>query len=577
VNIDNYNISFEKASPFTPIEQLLAVLPAESSHALPESIQWLMTDDSSPIIDIYKSDAPLDPNGKHLPWQFVLLLPFIDESKIAETFLRFKNRLNLEDRKKNALGKTVIFLHEDQSFAASAAGAIRYAPASESNPDVLELLSSKSHADEAKVQAVIESSSSSNSETASRAEVEFDAAQGNGMSGVLVLPPAAFFSPIGVVIRSPSDQGSHFKSIASNKVYSFGYDLPPESFHSSQLLPGVEFAPSILNEVDLLPRRPPRLNRTRFNLLDIAYGRGKKNTNYSEGYAQVQSNYSKFPMQGHPGHHYPQGESMFRSQHQYPPHQRGHEPPRAYTDRHQSPFSQGPRYMTNISARQPTGDRPFITGQQPPYPPYPMNSFDHYNTGHSAEGGYPQHMPHNGYSYQQHQQHHQQQFRRADFEYSNRGFNTQPSSGHAMNEPRPLPFIPRQLNAKGSYGAHDAPSADQGRQGLPQEYRPPPNSNSNSTRFTNSSRPSSNFSFSNQSFSSNSNSSRNIREMPVVSSMQAMRAQLQQKVSGNSSRPHMQPLEGQGPRPLQTTGFPSQPTQQAPNSNQSRDPRLRNR
>lgn len=68
VNIDRYAITFELATPFRPVEQLLAVLPAESVHALPAAAQRLMTDEASPIKDIYVSDAPIDPNGKHLPW-----------------------------------------------------------------------------------------------------------------------------------------------------------------------------------------------------------------------------------------------------------------------------------------------------------------------------------------------------------------------------------------------------------------------------------------------------------------------------------------------------------------------------
>ena len=48
--IYEYNIQFTLSQPFQPIQQLLAVLPSESAHALPESFRWLMTDLSSPII-----------------------------------------------------------------------------------------------------------------------------------------------------------------------------------------------------------------------------------------------------------------------------------------------------------------------------------------------------------------------------------------------------------------------------------------------------------------------------------------------------------------------------------------------
>ena len=74
VNVDNYKIKFEMSCPFKPTEQLLSVLPADSVHALPPACHPLMLDANSPIIDLYSSDVEIDPDGKHLPWLWVLLL-----------------------------------------------------------------------------------------------------------------------------------------------------------------------------------------------------------------------------------------------------------------------------------------------------------------------------------------------------------------------------------------------------------------------------------------------------------------------------------------------------------------------
>ena len=41
-----------------------------------------MTDMESPIIDFYPSEVPVDPNGKAMPWLWVVLLPFIDEERL---------------------------------------------------------------------------------------------------------------------------------------------------------------------------------------------------------------------------------------------------------------------------------------------------------------------------------------------------------------------------------------------------------------------------------------------------------------------------------------------------------------
>ena len=57
--------------------------PACSRHALPEAFQDLMVQKDSPIIDFYPEDIKQDPNGKRFPWQWVVLLPFIDETRLT--------------------------------------------------------------------------------------------------------------------------------------------------------------------------------------------------------------------------------------------------------------------------------------------------------------------------------------------------------------------------------------------------------------------------------------------------------------------------------------------------------------
>lgn len=81
-NIDQFQISFESSEPFKPIEQLMAVLPKESSAALPPPCRPLMLDPKSQIADFYPEEVELDPNGKAMPWLWVVLLPFIDEERL---------------------------------------------------------------------------------------------------------------------------------------------------------------------------------------------------------------------------------------------------------------------------------------------------------------------------------------------------------------------------------------------------------------------------------------------------------------------------------------------------------------
>ena len=43
-----------------------------------------MTSEDSPIIDFYPTKLKFDPNGKKFSWQWVVLLPFIDEARLVD-------------------------------------------------------------------------------------------------------------------------------------------------------------------------------------------------------------------------------------------------------------------------------------------------------------------------------------------------------------------------------------------------------------------------------------------------------------------------------------------------------------
>ncbi|CAN1171200.1 5'-3' exoribonuclease 3 [Linum perenne] len=72
-------VKFQKGSPFRPFEQLMAVLPPRSVHALPKPYHKLMTDVKSNIIDFYPTDFVIDMHGKRFSYQGICELPFVDE------------------------------------------------------------------------------------------------------------------------------------------------------------------------------------------------------------------------------------------------------------------------------------------------------------------------------------------------------------------------------------------------------------------------------------------------------------------------------------------------------------------
>jgi 5'-3' exoribonuclease 2 len=85
MHMDSYKIEFELSKPFSPIGQLMGVLPARSAHCMPRGCRQLMTDPDSPIIDFYPENFALDMNGKRFAWQAVALLPWIDEKRLLSS------------------------------------------------------------------------------------------------------------------------------------------------------------------------------------------------------------------------------------------------------------------------------------------------------------------------------------------------------------------------------------------------------------------------------------------------------------------------------------------------------------
>jgi len=105
-------IKFDKGRIFKPFEQLMGVMPAASSHTIPEVFRDLMSEEDSPIIDFYPTEFPIDLNGKKFAWQGVALLPFIDETRLLAAMATRYPRLSAEDVTRNEPGRDALIMSQ---------------------------------------------------------------------------------------------------------------------------------------------------------------------------------------------------------------------------------------------------------------------------------------------------------------------------------------------------------------------------------------------------------------------------------------------------------------------------------
>ncbi|XP_071688742.1 5'-3' exoribonuclease 3-like [Rutidosis leptorrhynchoides] len=115
--LSSTKLVFQKGLPFKPFDQLMAVLPPKSAHALPVLYQLLMTDEESSIHDFFPSDFDIDTDGKRFLWQGISKLPFIDEELLLTATKKIEKDLGEEEVKRNVQDSDQLFLHSSESLA----------------------------------------------------------------------------------------------------------------------------------------------------------------------------------------------------------------------------------------------------------------------------------------------------------------------------------------------------------------------------------------------------------------------------------------------------------------------------
>eukprot|EP00580_Thalassiosira_gravida_P017838 CAMPEP_0201658468 /NCGR_PEP_ID=MMETSP0494-20130426/1327_1 /ASSEMBLY_ACC=CAM_ASM_000839 /TAXON_ID=420259 /ORGANISM="Thalassiosira gravida, Strain GMp14c1" /LENGTH=764 /DNA_ID=CAMNT_0048135455 /DNA_START=13 /DNA_END=2307 /DNA_ORIENTATION=- len=252
--------SFDLSEPFKPVEQLLSVLPDDSSHAVPKSARWLMGKDESPIIDFYPTDVPCDPNGKAMPWLWVVLLPFIDEDRLLGALLPTMKKWTSKELLCNSRGMDdgYVFLHKDHPMS----------------KETMFILDSKDEYTKDKFRL--------SDKDISRISCFF---------GYLRKPLSHEIYSIDkdseVPLPATSSKISRASDVFSdpiepNQAVCFAFMEPTIESHRSVILPGAVLPPSILTDQDRRIRRP-RLNRGGDTIANL----GGHNKSHKSGYGSM--------------------------------------------------------------------------------------------------------------------------------------------------------------------------------------------------------------------------------------------------------------------------------------------------
>jgi 5'-3' exoribonuclease 1 len=107
-NYDDLNLNniFENdtSQPYSPFQSLLFILPKTSFDLLPPCYKNFPLE----APEYFPENVDIDYNGKHTPWEAVVLLPFLDEKKVLNLEQKMRN-LSKEEEVYNTWGKSFKF------------------------------------------------------------------------------------------------------------------------------------------------------------------------------------------------------------------------------------------------------------------------------------------------------------------------------------------------------------------------------------------------------------------------------------------------------------------------------------
>lgn len=103
-------------SPSVPFVQLLAILPPKSSTLLPEPLNYILTDEKSPMTRFCPEDFDIDLSGKKQEWEGTVILPIVDYAVLEKAYYQVIKYVDERERKRNTAGKSFLYKKVDKDF-----------------------------------------------------------------------------------------------------------------------------------------------------------------------------------------------------------------------------------------------------------------------------------------------------------------------------------------------------------------------------------------------------------------------------------------------------------------------------
>lgn len=95
------SVEFEYGSPLKPFNQLLLVLPPQSSYLIPKSLHKIVHNPNSSLAFMYPTKIKQDFIGKHRYWMAQPLLPSFDLKLTKKVYSKYEGQISSEDTKRN--------------------------------------------------------------------------------------------------------------------------------------------------------------------------------------------------------------------------------------------------------------------------------------------------------------------------------------------------------------------------------------------------------------------------------------------------------------------------------------------